>query len=86
MVQLPSLSDMITHQVQSTHWMHATGKTRIHLLNNDHFWNMFWHDVGRGIAQGRWESAMADLGGAAKWVGKNKVLNRNTQFSAPTKF
>jgi len=26
--------------------------------------------VGRGIAQGRWGSAMADMGGAAKWAGK----------------
>jgi len=49
MVQLLSLSDMITHQVQSIYWMHTTGKTRIYFLNNDHLWNMFWHDAGRGI-------------------------------------
>ena len=35
--------------------------------------------------QGKWGSAMADLGGAANGQ-ENKVLNKNTRFSAPIKF
>jgi hypothetical protein len=50
MVQSESRSDMITHQFHSEHRMQATGKTCVHLLNNDHIWNMFWHDVGRDTA------------------------------------
>jgi hypothetical protein len=82
---VPNSSDMMTLQVNRKHWVQVTGKTCMHFLNNDHLWNTFWHDVRRGIAQGRW-GWHGWPGWCCKMGWKIKFLNENTQFSAPTKF